>query len=189
MCERIFTYSQMLWSKEFAEAVFSGRNSDDKTPLQLAVEKGHVKWELIKSYLHNYVSFCHSFSTYTISILETLKACVDGEREAIPPLWHRKLKTDWWKKVVPYFLYAASCGSLVAVKCFIASGHEPNIRYMYYQVHCLHTHVLRSQLQISYLYADYWNCTPSKYPCKLKPFRLKEDWEEYTSQLEWSLSG
>ena len=76
--------------------------------------------------------FITLFSTYVISILETLKACVDGEREAIPPLWHRKLKTDWWNKVVPYFLYAASCGSLVAVKCFIASGHKPNIRYMYY---------------------------------------------------------
>ena len=33
----------MLWSKEFAEAVFSDQNSDAKTPLQLAVEKGHVK--------------------------------------------------------------------------------------------------------------------------------------------------
>ena len=34
---------QILWSKEFAEAVFSDRNSEDKTPLQLAVENGHVK--------------------------------------------------------------------------------------------------------------------------------------------------
>ena len=33
----------MLWSKDFAEAVFSDRNSENKTPLQLAVEKGHVK--------------------------------------------------------------------------------------------------------------------------------------------------
>jgi len=34
---------QMLWSKEFAEAVFSDRNLEDKTPLQLAVENGHIK--------------------------------------------------------------------------------------------------------------------------------------------------
>ena len=34
---------QILWSKEFAEAVFSDRNLEDKTPLQLAVENGHVK--------------------------------------------------------------------------------------------------------------------------------------------------
>ena len=33
----------MLWSKEFAEAVLYDRNADNKTPLQLAVEKGHVK--------------------------------------------------------------------------------------------------------------------------------------------------
>ena len=37
----------MLWSKEFAEAVFSDRNFEDKTPLQLAVEKGHVKWDFV----------------------------------------------------------------------------------------------------------------------------------------------
>ena len=36
-------YSQILWCKEFAEAVLYDQNSDDKTPLQLAVEKGHVK--------------------------------------------------------------------------------------------------------------------------------------------------
>ena len=34
---------QILWSKELADAVFSNRNLEDKTPLKLAVEKGHVK--------------------------------------------------------------------------------------------------------------------------------------------------
>ena len=34
---------QILWSKEFAEAVFSDQNLEDKTPLQLAVENGHIK--------------------------------------------------------------------------------------------------------------------------------------------------
>ena len=63
------------------------------------------------------------------SILQTLKTCVDKGREAIPPQWHRRLKTNWWSKMVPYFLYACSCGSLDAVKYFIDSGREPNIRY------------------------------------------------------------
>ena len=36
-------YSQILWSKKFADAIFSDRNSKDKAPLQLAIEKGHVK--------------------------------------------------------------------------------------------------------------------------------------------------
>ena len=36
-------YSQILWSNEFAEAVIYKRNVKDKTPLQLAVEKGNVK--------------------------------------------------------------------------------------------------------------------------------------------------
>ena len=36
-------FFQILWSKELADAVFSNRNLEDKTPLQLAVEKGHVK--------------------------------------------------------------------------------------------------------------------------------------------------
>ena len=41
----LLIYSQILWSKKFADAIFSDRNSKDKAPLQLAVEKGHVKWE------------------------------------------------------------------------------------------------------------------------------------------------
>ena len=41
--DSIFTmYSQILWSEEFADAVFSDQNSEGKTPLQLAVEKEHV---------------------------------------------------------------------------------------------------------------------------------------------------
>ena len=33
-------HSQILWSKEFADAIL---NSEGKSPLLLAVEKGHVK--------------------------------------------------------------------------------------------------------------------------------------------------
>lgn len=41
--DSIFTmYSQILWSEEFADAVFSKRNSENKTPLHLAVEKERV---------------------------------------------------------------------------------------------------------------------------------------------------
>ena len=36
-------YLQILWSMEFVEAVFSDQNFENKTPLQLAVEKEHVK--------------------------------------------------------------------------------------------------------------------------------------------------
>lgn len=64
------------------------------------------------------------------SILQTLKTCIDGGRVTTKPGWHRKLKSEWWSKVVPYFLYACSCGSLDAVKYFIDSGREPNIRYI-----------------------------------------------------------
>ena len=39
----LLIYSQILWSQKFADAIFSDRNSKDKAPLQLAVEKGHVK--------------------------------------------------------------------------------------------------------------------------------------------------
>ena len=36
----------MLWSEKFANAVFSDQSHlEGKTPLQLAVEKGHVKLE------------------------------------------------------------------------------------------------------------------------------------------------
>ena len=68
-----------------------------------------------------------SFSTYH-SILKTLNSCVGIGREAIPPQWLRKLKTEWWDKMVPYFLLASSCGSLDAVEYFIASGQEPTVR-------------------------------------------------------------
>ena len=39
----VYIYFQMLWSKEFKDAVFSDRNLEGKTPLQLAVENGHIK--------------------------------------------------------------------------------------------------------------------------------------------------
>ena len=32
--------------------------------------------------------------------------------------------------MVPYFLYACSCGSLDTVKYLIDSGKEPNVRYI-----------------------------------------------------------
>ena len=35
-------YFQILWSEEFADAIFSEHNSEDKTPLQVAIKKGHV---------------------------------------------------------------------------------------------------------------------------------------------------
>ena len=38
-----YTHIQILWSKEFAEAIFCNQNLEGKTPLQLAIEKGHVK--------------------------------------------------------------------------------------------------------------------------------------------------
>ena len=41
--DSIFTMcSQILWSEEFAKAIFSKENSEDKTPLHLAVEKEHI---------------------------------------------------------------------------------------------------------------------------------------------------
>ena len=64
------------------------------------------------------------------SILNTLKKYVDRGTNPIAPLWHHKLKTDWWSKVTPCFLYACSCGSLIAVKYFIDNGLEPTIWYI-----------------------------------------------------------
>ena len=73
---------------------------------------------------------CNSFSYFT-SILKKFKTSLDEE----PEDWHSELKTAWPKKVVTYFLHASSCGSLGAVKYFIASRQtEPNIRYIYYGV-------------------------------------------------------
>ena len=69
------------------------------------------------------------------SILQTLKTCIDGGRVTTKPGWHRKLKSEWWSKVVPYFLYACSCGSLDTVKYLIDSGKEPNVRYIVKIVH------------------------------------------------------
>ena len=54
---------QILWSKEFAKAVFSDQNLEDKTPLQLAVENGHVKWEYTDV---SKVNYCQSFSSSTM---------------------------------------------------------------------------------------------------------------------------
>jgi len=68
------------------------------------------------------------YSFYDTSILKTFKSCVDEGKKCTAPKWHRKLKKEWWSEVVPYFLYASSCGSLDAVKFFIESGQKPNIR-------------------------------------------------------------
>ena len=73
---------------------------------------------------------------YVTSILKTLKTCVHGGREAKqretkPPLWLRKLKAEWGKKMASSFLYASSCGSLGAVKYLLANRQKPNIRYIY----------------------------------------------------------
>ena len=70
------------------------------------------------------------FFNLFVSILKTLEACVYGERECTMPRWHHNLKNKWCHKLVPYVLYASACGSLSAVKYFIASGQEPNIRYL-----------------------------------------------------------
>lgn len=64
------------------------------------------------------------------SILRMLEGCIYGGRECTTPWWQRKLKEEWWNRVVPYFLYASACGSLSAVEYFIASGQEPTIRYL-----------------------------------------------------------
>ena len=73
---------------------------------------------------------------YVTSILKTLKTCVHGGREAKqretkPPLWLRKLKAEWGKKMASTFLYASSCGSLGAVKYLLGSRQKPNIRYIH----------------------------------------------------------
>ena len=70
------------------------------------------------------------------SILKTLQTCVDERRK--DPRQQHQLKTEWWDKMVPCFLHASSCGSLDAVKYFIDSGKEPNIRYIIKQ----HLHAL-----------------------------------------------
>ena len=72
---------------------------------------------------------CSSSIYVRTSILEKLDTCVDGGKNCAAPQWHRQLKKEWWSKVVPYLLYASSCGSLDAVKHFIASGQEPSVRY------------------------------------------------------------
>ena len=69
-----------------------------------------------------------SFFNHITSILKTFKACVDGGKEATAPQWQRNLKTDWWNKIVPYFLHACLWGSLDAVKYFIDSRQKPNVR-------------------------------------------------------------
>lgn len=73
---------------------------------------------------------CANHNSSFTSILNTLKNYVGRGTNPIAPLWHHKLKTDWWSKVTPCFLYAASCGSLVAVKYFIDNGLEPTIWYI-----------------------------------------------------------
>ena len=69
------------------------------------------------------------------SILKKLESCVDGGKKCTAPEWLRKLKKEWWDKMVPCFLHASSCGSLDVVKYFIDSGQKPNIRYT---EQCLH---------------------------------------------------
>ena len=70
-----------------------------------------------------------------LSILKKLEFCVDGGKKCTAPQWLRKLKKEWWSKVVPCLLYASSCGSLDAVKHFIASGQEPSVRYTQQWLH------------------------------------------------------
>ena len=70
-------------------------------------------------------------SNLSCSVLKTFETRIYGERECTTPRWHHNLKNDWWHKIVPYVLYASACGSLSAVKYFIACGQEPNIRYMH----------------------------------------------------------
>ena len=73
------------------------------------------------------------------------------------PEWHRKLQSEWWSEVVPYFLYASSCGSLGAVKYFIASGKEPNVRYVnvvYYPVSICINHMCACDCQFLVFYPD-----------------------------------
>ena len=69
-----------------------------------------------------------SFFNHITSILKTFKTCVDDGKEATAPQWQRNLKTDWWNKIVPYFLHASLWGSLDVVKYFIDSGQKPNVR-------------------------------------------------------------
>lgn len=83
-----------------------------------------------------YQCWTNHFSSPT-SLLKTLHACVDRGKNPIAPLWHHRLKTEWWSKVVTYFLYASSCGSLDIVKYFIDSGQKPNIRYVNWSLFCI----------------------------------------------------
>jgi len=69
-------------------------------------------------------------SPVSYSILNALKECVDGAREGTTPDWHKDFQKDWWSKMIPYFLYACSCGSLNVVKYFAAKGYQPNVRYI-----------------------------------------------------------
>ena len=68
------------------------------------------------------------FFAFVTSILKTFKACVDEGRKPTAPLWQHRLKTEWWSKIVPHIIFASSSGSLGAVKYYIDSGQEPNIR-------------------------------------------------------------
>ena len=130
----------MLWSEKFANAVFSDQsNLEGKIPLQLAVEKRHVKWEYANIFKVGMIIAAFIavlLLNLRTSILKTLKTCVDGEREAKqretkPPLWLRRLKTEFGNKMIPYLLHASSCGSLSVIKYLLAIWLTPNIRYIY----------------------------------------------------------
>ena len=71
-----------------------------------------------------------SFYACVTSILETLESCIDEGTVDTAPMWHRKLKAEWWKDMVNYIIYASSNGSLRAVKYFIDKGQKPHIRYI-----------------------------------------------------------
>ena len=71
-----------------------------------------------------------SFSTCVTSILKTLETCIDKGDAATAPDWHKKLKAEWWRKMVEYILYASTNGSLRAVEYFTDKGQKPDIRYM-----------------------------------------------------------
>ena len=102
--------------------------------------KLHFNWQLRKDMSSKYMYLGFKVHVNVLfmlptSILKTLKTRVDGGREAEqretkPPLWLRRLKTEWRNEMVTSFLYASSCGSLDAFKYLLASQQKPDIRYI-----------------------------------------------------------
>ena len=100
--------------------------------------KPHFNWQLRMDMSSENSLLCFAMCNLLLitafnsfaSVLKTLETRIYGERECTTPRWHHNLKNKWWHKIVPYVLYASACGSLSAVKYFIASGQEPTIRYL-----------------------------------------------------------